>query len=140
MDTASYTLIVDPSVSAVNVSAAAIHSGATISGAGQITLDQASTLVNVLVTAENGDQRNYQITINKSAGGQTNAYQTYMPQDQYSSVQVAGYADPTFGSTTGPVTVDVSSGYGNTSEQVIVSESAVNSSSANMVEVGVAPM
>lgn len=140
MDTASYTLVVDPSVTAVNVSAAAIHSGATISGTGQIVLDQASTMVNVTVTAENGDQRNYQITINKSAGGQTSAYQTYMPQDSYSNVQVPGNAGPTLGSTTGPITVDVSSVYGNTSVQAVVSETAVNSSSTNMVEVGVGPM
>ncbi|SDZ88299.1 SH3 domain-containing protein [Oribacterium sp. KHPX15] len=140
MDTASYTLIVDPSVTAVNVSAAAIHSGATISGAGQVALDQASTIVNVLVTAENGDQLNYQITINKSAGGQTNAYQTFMPQDPYSNVQVAGYAYPTLGSTNGPVTVDVSSAYNNASVQAVVTETASNSSSTNMVEVGVGPM
>lgn len=75
MDTESYTLIVDPSVSYVNVSATAIHSGATVSGTGQVALSLASNTVPVVVTAENGDQRTYTITINKSGGGQTGTAQ-----------------------------------------------------------------
>ena len=70
LDTSSYTLVVDPSVQMVNVSAAAYHSAAEISGAGQILLDTPTKVVTITVTAQNGDQRNYQITISQAAGGQ----------------------------------------------------------------------
>lgn len=70
LDTSSYTLVVDPSVQMVNVSAAAYHSAAQISGTGQILLDTPMKVVTITVTAQNGDQRNYQITISQSAGGQ----------------------------------------------------------------------
>ncbi len=70
LDTTSYTLIVDPSVQMVDVSAVAYHSSAQISGAGQILLDTPMKVVTITVTAQNGDQRNYQITISQSAGGQ----------------------------------------------------------------------
>lgn len=70
LDTTSYTLVVDPSVQMVNVSAAAYHSAAQISGAGQILLDTPTKVVTITVTAQNGDQRNYQITISQAAGGQ----------------------------------------------------------------------
>ncbi len=70
LDTTSYTLVVDPSVQMVNVSAVAYHSSAQISGAGQILLDTPMKVVTITVTAQNGDQRNYQITISQSAGGQ----------------------------------------------------------------------
>ena len=70
LDTTSYTLVVDPSVQMVNVSAAAYHSAAQISGVGQILLDTPTKTVTITVTAQNGDQRNYQITISQAAGGQ----------------------------------------------------------------------
>ena len=70
LDTTSYTLVVDPSVQMVNVSAVAYHSAAQISGAGQILLDTPAKVVTITVTAQNGDQRNYQITISQAAGGQ----------------------------------------------------------------------
>ena len=70
LDTTSYTLVVDPSVQMVNVSAVAYHSAAQISGVGQILLDTPTKTVTITVTAQNGDQRNYQITISQSAGGQ----------------------------------------------------------------------
>ena len=70
LDTTSYTLVVDPSVQMVNVSAVAYHSAAQISGVGQILLDTPTKTVTITVTAQNGDQRNYQITISQAAGGQ----------------------------------------------------------------------
>ena len=70
LDTTSYTLVVDPSVQMVNVSATAYHSAAQISGAGQILLDTPMKVVTITVTAQNGDQRNYQITTSQAAGGQ----------------------------------------------------------------------
>ncbi len=70
LDTTSYTLVVDPSVQMFNVSAVAYHSAAQISGVGQILLDTPTKTVTITVTAQNGDQRNYQITISQAAGGQ----------------------------------------------------------------------
>ena len=70
LDTTSYTLVVDPSVQMVDVSAVAYHSAAQISGVGQILLDTPTKTVTITVTAQNGDQRNYQITISQAAGGQ----------------------------------------------------------------------
>ncbi|ETP73909.1 beta- N-acetylglucosaminidase [Lachnospiraceae bacterium JC7] len=118
MDTESYTLIVDPSVSYVNVSAAAIHSGAAIQGAGQVALAQASNIIPVTVTAENGDQRTYTITINKAGGG------------MYSSDQAA--AASADGSAAG-VSVQIES----SDASVSVSSETIE---ANLVEVGVGPL
>lgn len=88
LDTTSYTLVVDPSVQIVNVSAVAYHSAAQISGAGQILLDTPMKVVTITVTAQNGDQRNYQITISQSAGGQLgNTLQTGMTGSSAVSLQ-----------------------------------------------------
>jgi len=69
MDTASYDLIVDPGVSGVNVSAAAIDSKAQVGGTGSISLNSDNISINVSVTAENGDVRTYVINIVKQSGG-----------------------------------------------------------------------
>ncbi len=154
MDTESYTLIVDPSVSTVNISAAAIHGGATVAGTGQITLAQTSNIVTVTVTAENGDQRNYQITINKAAGGQFNAYDAY-------AMAAAGTTTDLTGTTTTDLNIGTtaypSASYGtvtivdgttqttstDTSVSAIISadtSATTETTSANLVEVGVGPM
>ncbi len=152
MDTEAYTLIVDPSVSYVNVSAAAIHGGATITGTGQIALAQASNIVTVTVTAENGDQRNYQITINKAAGGQFNAYNAYamgtttdMTGSMTTDITSGTTADPTTAyGTTVTVMQDGTSQTVTTDNSVSVvitaDTSATDTTSTNSVEVGVGPM
>ncbi len=118
MDTESYTLIVDPSVSYVNVSAAAIHSGATISGAGQVALTQASNIIPVTVTAENGDQRTYTITINKAGGGMYSSDQSAIANTDNSANSVS---------------VQIES----SDASVFVPSDAIAS---NVVEVGVGPL
>ena len=123
LDTTSYTLVVDPSVQMVNVSAVAYHSAAQISGAGQILLDTPTKVVTITVTAQNGDQRNYQITISQSAGGQLgNMLQTGMTGSSDVSLQtgmsmpgmtttVTGAQTPAVGvSPTGTVVTDVVAG------------------------------
>lgn len=123
LDTTSYTLIVDPSVQMVNVSAVAYHSAAQISGAGQILLDTPTKVVTITVTAQNGDQRNYQITISQSAGGQLgNTLQMGMTGSSAVSLQtstsmpgmtttVTGAQAPAVGvSPTGTVVTDVVAG------------------------------
>lgn len=76
MDTEQYTLVVDPSVTEVNVSASQAESHAQISGTGTVTLTEASTAVSITVTAQNGSTRTYQIIINKGANGQTGSAQS----------------------------------------------------------------
>lgn len=123
LDTTSYTLVVDPSVQMVNVSAVAYHSAAQISGAGQILLDTPTKVVTITVTAQNGDQRNYQITISQSAGGQLgNTLQMGMTGSSAVSLQtgtsmpgmtttVTGAQAPAVGvSPTGTVVTDVVAG------------------------------
>ena len=123
LDTTSYTLVVDPSVQMINVSAVAYHSAAQISGAGQILLDTPMKVVTITVTAQNGDQRNYQITISQSAGGQLgNMLQTGMTGSSDVSLQtgmsmpgmtttVTGAQTPAVGvSPTGTVVTDVVAG------------------------------
>lgn len=118
LDTTSYTLVVDPSVQMVNVSAMAYHSAAQISGVGQILLDTPTKTVTITVTAQNGDQRNYQITISQAAGGQLGSM-TQMGATGSSSVSlqtgmtttVTDAQTPVVGvSPTGTVVTDVVAG------------------------------
>ena len=67
-DTEKYDLVVDSSVSSVNIRAAAIDSKATVSGAGTISLGSGTTIVKIVVKAENGDTRTYQVSIAKGNG------------------------------------------------------------------------
>lgn len=89
MDTEQYTLVVDPSVTEVNVSASQAESHAQISGTGTVALTEASNTVSITVTAQNGTTRTYQITINKGANGQTGGAQN--PDGTSSSQSSTGY-------------------------------------------------
>lgn len=70
-DTEKYDLVVDSSVSSVNIRATAIDSKAAVSGTGTISLGSGTTVVNIQVKAENGDIRTYQISIAKGNGNGT---------------------------------------------------------------------
>ena len=67
-DTEKYDLVVDSSVSSVNIRATAIDSKANVSGAGTISLGSGTTIVKIVVKAENGDTRTYQVSIAKGNG------------------------------------------------------------------------
>ena len=67
-DTEKYDLVVGSSVSSVNIRATAIDSKATVSGAGTISLGSGTTIVKIVVKAENGDMRTYQVSIAKGNG------------------------------------------------------------------------
>ena len=67
-DTEKYDLVVDSSVSSVNIRATAIDSKATVSGAGTISLGSGTTIVKIVVKAESGDTRTYQVSIAKGNG------------------------------------------------------------------------
>ena len=68
MDVQSYDLIVDSSVATVNIVAKTIDSNATVSGAGTASLNTGLNTFTITVTAENGDQRQYIVNINRREG------------------------------------------------------------------------
>lgn len=68
-DTESYNLIVNMSVSSIQVNAAAADSKASVSGAGSIPLNGSTTDIAITVTAENGSARTYTIHVVKQDGG-----------------------------------------------------------------------
>ena len=70
-DTESYNLIVDTSVSSINVQASAADSRASVNGTGNISLGAGTTDVTVTVTAQNGTTRTYTIHVAKQSGGPT---------------------------------------------------------------------
>ena len=70
-DILSYDLIVDHSVSNVNVLATALDSKATVTGAGNIGLNEGNNDITLTVRAENGVERVYVIHVVRQAGGPT---------------------------------------------------------------------
>jgi hypothetical protein len=70
-DTTEYQVIVDQSVTNVNVNAAVIDSKAAISGTGNVQVLNASNEITVRVTAQNGSIRDYKIQVVKQSGGPT---------------------------------------------------------------------
>ena len=68
-DNLNYDLIVDTSVTSVNVSAAAIDSGATVSGVGTVKLTTGANKINIVVTAQNKTTRTYVLNIIRQSGG-----------------------------------------------------------------------
>ena len=68
-DTESYNLIVNTSVSSIQVNAAAADSKASVSGAGSIPLNGSTIDIAITVTAENGSARTYTIHVVKQDGG-----------------------------------------------------------------------
>ena len=75
-DTETYDLIVDTSVSSINVLATGADSRAAISGTGTISLNGDNVDVIVTVQAENGAVRTYTIHVAKQSGGPTPNSQT----------------------------------------------------------------
>ena len=98
-DTEKYDLIVDSSVSSVNIRATAIDSKAAVSGAGSISLGSGTTIVKIQVKAENGDVRTYQVSIAKGNG---NGSTTVVSPSTGSSTGSSSSGFTTTGSTVGP--------------------------------------
>ena len=71
MDTTSYDLIVDHSVTSVNVQASPLHSKASVSGTGTVDLQSGINEIKVNVKAENGAVREYVIHVVRQPGGPT---------------------------------------------------------------------
>ena len=100
-DTESYNLIVNTSVSSIQVNAAAADSKASVSGAGSIPLNGSTTDIAITVTAENGSARTYTIHVVKQDGG---------PVSSGSSGSAGSPSSP--GSSEGPGGGNCSSGPG----------------------------
>lgn len=70
-DTESYDLIVDHSVSSVNIAAAPLDSAAAIGGTGTINLQSGNNDIMITVKAGNGSLRNYVIHVVRQSNGPT---------------------------------------------------------------------
>lgn len=75
-DTASYDLILDPSVSSIYIQASPISSGATVSGIGQIQLSEGNNELKISVKAQNGSVREYILRVARQQNGQTGSAQS----------------------------------------------------------------
>ncbi len=98
-DMEKYDLVVDSSVSTVNIRTTAIDSKATVSGAGTISLGSGTTIVKIEVKAENGDVRTYQVSIAKGNG---NGSTIVVSPSTGNSTGSSTSGSTTTGSTVGP--------------------------------------
>ncbi len=88
MDTTEYSLIVEGSSSSVNINAVVIDSNATVEGAGTVTLNTGLNTVVITVTAENGDVREYTLSITRRDDG--TAATTSVSQEVITDTSSAG--------------------------------------------------
>lgn len=78
-DVLAYDLIVDPSVSSVTISAAALDSKAKVTGVGNVSLQSGNNDIKVSVQAENGTMREYVLHVVRQGNGQTGSGQNTSP-------------------------------------------------------------
>ncbi len=71
MDTESYDVVVDAETTQITITATAADSTATVSGTGTFQLESGVNTFEVVVTAENGAIRTYEINVAGSAGSST---------------------------------------------------------------------
>lgn len=69
--TTEYSLNVSDSISSINVSATTVNRNASVSGTGTINLEPGTNKIGLVVTAQNGKQRIYNITVNRGAATST---------------------------------------------------------------------
>ena len=70
-DTTSYNLIVDTSVTSLQISATAADGKASVAGTGNTELTGNSSDITITVTAQNGSTRTYSIHVVRQSGGNT---------------------------------------------------------------------
>ena len=96
----SYSIDVGENVTSVNVSATAEDSKSSISGIGTHNLNYGSNTINVVVTAENGNQKAYVIRVNRKDNRSSN--------NNLASLSVNdGKLNPGFGKNTTKYTMEV---------------------------------
>lgn len=134
--TDTYTLIVDPSVTSLSISATPAYSGATVSGTGNIALTSAMQGITITVKAQNGSIKQYTVVVAQQTGGQ-------LPNGTSEA------AVNTAGVSAGTTTVDTSGGQttGPTGSSTVISQDASGATTettssivTNMVQVGVGPV
>ena len=99
--TTSYTVDVANSVTNLTISATANHSGASVTGTGSKSLNVGANPFNVTVTAEDGTQKTYTVTVTRAGAALSN-------DANLSSLSVStGTLTPSFNASTTSYTVDV---------------------------------
>ncbi|TXT19310.1 MAG: glycoside hydrolase family 73 protein [Erysipelotrichaceae bacterium] len=89
--TTSYSVVVDNSVSSLQIAASAEDGTSSVAGAGTKNLSVYTNEFNVVVTAANGSTRNYSITVvRKDANGLTSPPST---NNNLKEITIAGFAD-----------------------------------------------
>jgi len=63
----TYSVIVPNSVGSLNITATAVSTKASVMGTGTIAVAEGNNVINIYVTAENGDIRTYQISVFKES-------------------------------------------------------------------------
>lgn len=63
--TTEYTLNVSENIETININASTVHKSASVSGTGTIRLEPGTNLVSLVVTAQNGKTRTYNIIVNR---------------------------------------------------------------------------
>ncbi len=106
MDTTEYSLIVEGSASSVNINATAIDSNAIVAGAGSTALSTGLNTISIKVTAQNGSERTYTLSITRRDDGQ--AGEASVPAE--STAQAAGPGSGTITSETSGSAVIISGG------------------------------
>ena len=154
MNTTTYDLIVNSSVTEVRISATAYSASASISGTGTISLQSGNNEIPISVRAENGDVRVYVIRVVKQQNGPS--YNSSLgsgvsgslspgavsgpggssasPTGPFGSVSSGGGSSAPAspgGSTAGPLSSGSSTGPGGTSSGVVSSEGPGSVSSGN---------
>lgn len=64
--TSGYSLEVGGAVSSVNITATTVNSKAKVEGVGTVALKEGNNIINIVVTAENGDMRTYTVNITRN--------------------------------------------------------------------------
>ena len=107
-DTTSYTVEVPNDATSISIDAIATDSNASISGTGTKTLSGDSTTISVVVTAEDGSKKSYNITVNKETSEPVNDPKS--SDATLKSLEVTGYTlDPTFDKDTTSYAITVGS-------------------------------
>ncbi|MBR3833931.1 MAG: cadherin-like beta sandwich domain-containing protein [Lachnospiraceae bacterium] len=67
--TTEYSLNVSENISSINISASTVNKNARVDGAGTISLTEGTNVISLVVTAQNGNVRTYNITVNRGGAG-----------------------------------------------------------------------
>lgn len=65
--TTDYTLNVSDSITSININATTVNKNARVTGAGTVNLAQGTNSISIVVTAQNGSTRTYNLTVNRGA-------------------------------------------------------------------------